>query len=129
MKRILQAIAAAFLLIGLAAPAASAKSAGQVDFWLTVLHNNDGESRLINASGQPDFGGIARFTTLMHDLQEEALTGPPPTPSPGAERGVVTVSSGDNFLAGAQLNASFEPGAPFFASDDDLLHRVKLDEW
>lgn len=124
VKRIVGLVAATFLLIGLAAPAsASAKPAGAVDFWLTVLHNNDGESRLIEASGQPDFGGVARFVTLMNDLQHEARTGPPPTP--GAKRGVVTVSSGDNFLAGAQLSASFEPGAPFY--DALALSRVGYD--
>jgi 2',3'-cyclic-nucleotide 2'-phosphodiesterase (5'-nucleotidase family) len=94
-----------------------------VHFWLTVLHNNDGESRLISASGQPDFGGIARFVTLMNRLQHEAVTGPPA--SPGAKRGVVTVSSGDNFLAGPQLNASFESGAPFY--DALALSRVNYD--
>jgi 2',3'-cyclic-nucleotide 2'-phosphodiesterase (5'-nucleotidase family) len=95
-----------------ASPVEAKRPAEQVDFWLTVLHNNDGESRLISASGQPDFGGIARFTTLMNQLQTDAVTGKPA--SPGAKSGVVTVSSGDNFLAGPQLNASFEEGAPFF---------------
>jgi 5'-nucleotidase len=113
--RLLALVGAVALLAGTllgAAPVEAKRPADQVHFWLTVLHNNDGESRLISASGQPDFGGIARFVTLMKDLQADALTGPPA--SPGAKSGVVTVSSGDNFLAGPQLNASFEAGAPFF---------------
>jgi len=83
----------------------------QVDFWLTVLHNNDGESQLINAgSGLEDFGGIARFKTLADNLKAEAMTFPP---SP-AEHGVVMISSGDNFLAGPEFNASLQSGVPFF---------------
>jgi 2',3'-cyclic-nucleotide 2'-phosphodiesterase (5'-nucleotidase family) len=94
-----------------------------VHFWLTVLHNNDGESRLTGASGQPEFGGVARFKSLMDRLQAEAVTGIPA--SPGAKRGVVTVSSGDNFLAGPQLNASLQEGAPFY--DALALSRVGYD--
>ncbi|MGH2696554.1 MAG: bifunctional metallophosphatase/5'-nucleotidase, partial [Actinomycetota bacterium] len=39
---------------------------------------------------------------------------PPPAAGRGAKRGVVMLSSGDNFLAGPQFNASLEKGAPFF---------------
>ena len=40
---------------------AAAKSGDDVDFYLTILHNNDGESQVINAgSGLEDFGGAAR---------------------------------------------------------------------
>ena len=65
-------------------------------FTLTVLHNNDGESQLISAPGQPDFGGVARFKTLMDDLRADA----------DAAGGVVTLSSGDNFLAGPEFSVS-----------------------
>ena len=35
-------------------------------FWLTLLHNNDDESQLINAGrGLEDFGGAARFMTVV----------------------------------------------------------------
>jgi 5'-nucleotidase len=76
------------------------------DFMLTVLHNNDGESQLINAgSGIEDFGGVARFATLVDHLRSEA----------SAEgSGVLMVSSGDNFLAGPEFNASLEKGVPFY---------------
>ncbi len=49
----------------------------QVDFRLTVLHNDDAESRLIDAGpGQEDFGGVARFATLAGKLERDALSGP-----------------------------------------------------
>ena len=77
-------------------------------FTLTVLHNNDGESQLIDAgSGLEDFGGVARFATLVDELRAEALEG-------AGSRGVLLLSSGDNFLAGPEFNASLEKGVPFY---------------
>jgi 5'-nucleotidase len=84
-------------------------------FWLTVLHNNDGESQLINAPGQPDFGGIARFKTLVDQLEFASLEGPEGEGRPGKD-GVVMLSSGDNFLAGPQFNASLTKGVPYYDS-------------
>lgn len=77
------------------------------DFRLTVLHNNDGESQLIDAgSGQEDFGGVARFKSLVDRLRQEAAA---------AGAGAVLLSSGDNFLAGPELNASLtDPEGRFF---------------
>jgi 2',3'-cyclic-nucleotide 2'-phosphodiesterase (5'-nucleotidase family)/predicted extracellular nuclease len=73
---------------------------GKIDFMLTLLHNNDGESRLLYASESlPDFGNVARFATVVQNLKEEALTGP-------GDRAVLMLSSGDNFLAGPEFNAS-----------------------
>ena len=63
---------------------------------LTVLHNNDGESQLLFAPGQEDFGGAARFKTLLDQLRSDA----------DAEGAVVTLSSGDNFLAGPEFQVS-----------------------
>ena len=86
----------------------------RVDFWLTILHNNDAESNLINlGSGVlADFGGAARFKTVVDNLKRAAVQG---TPSqPGAKRGVIMVSSGDNFLAGPEFNVSLEKGVPFY---------------
>ncbi|MEA3511167.1 MAG: 5'-nucleotidase C-terminal domain-containing protein [Actinomycetota bacterium] len=84
-----------------------------VAFWLTVLHNNDGESELVNlGTGLEDFGGAARFKTLVDDLKWSATHA---TPSqPGAKRGVIMVSSGDNFLAGPEFNAGLANGIPFY---------------
>jgi hypothetical protein len=46
------------------------------------------------------------------DLKKEAVTGRPW--SPGAKRGVMMVSSGDNFLAGPEFNAGVDNGIPFY---------------
>lgn len=73
------------------------------NFKLTVLHNNDGESELINAGeGLEDFGGVARFKTLVDQLKTQAQA---------SGRGVVMLSSGDNFLAGPEFNASLKLSA------------------
>lgn len=80
-------------------------------FQLTILHNNDGESQLIDAgSGLEDFGGAARFVTLVGQLRAAA------TPADTAARsyGVITLSSGDNFLAGPEFGVSLEKGAPYY---------------
>lgn len=77
------------------------------DFTLTVLHNNDGESQLVNAGeGQEDFGGVARFKTLVDRLKAEARQ----------DGGVVMLSSGDNFLAGPEFNVSLRRAetAPYY---------------
>lgn len=77
-------------------------------FTLTILHNNDGESQLINAGGDnTDFGGVARFATLVDNLRTEAVDG-------SGNNGVVMLSSGDNFLASPEFKASLEKGAPFY---------------
>lgn len=81
-------------------------------FQLTVLHANDGESKLLElirttADGSEEiYGGAARFKTLVDDLRKQAPKGP--------DAGAVTISSGDNFLAGPQFNASLEKGVPFY---------------
>jgi 5'-nucleotidase len=106
-----------------------------VDFWLTVLHNNDAESQLVNYPGLEDFGGIARFATLADELKEEAkrlpragnngrqirgglvpagATGNPPRNNDNPGAAAVLVSSGDNFLAGPEFNLSLQNGVPFF---------------
>ncbi|HEX9924779.1 MAG TPA: bifunctional metallophosphatase/5'-nucleotidase, partial [Anaerolineae bacterium] len=78
------------------------------EFTLTVLHNNDGESQLLNAGGDiVDFGGVARFATLVDNLRAEAISG-------AGNEGVVLLSSGDNFLAGPEFSASQEKGIPFY---------------
>lgn len=106
----------------------------EVEFWLTLLHNNDGESRLLpeTRAGFGEVGGVARFASLVELLRREARGGFASVGrgSPGAGRGkgkgmkglgdlnrgdgVLLVSAGDNFLAGPQLNASLSKGVPFF---------------
>jgi 5'-nucleotidase len=105
------------LLFTMVAPASSLAGPPEpkVHFWLTVLHNNDGESDLIDlGTGLEDFGGAARFKTVVDDLKWEAIHGPRAEGQRGAKRGVIMVSSGDNFLAGPEFNASIDKGVPFY---------------
>jgi 5'-nucleotidase / UDP-sugar diphosphatase len=84
----------------------------KVKYWLTVLHNNDGESHLLHAPGQEDFGGVSRFATLASKLKKEAEKGR----DRGTKQLVVLLSSGDNFLAGPQFQASLVKGVPYYDS-------------
>jgi 5'-nucleotidase len=95
-------------------PSVAVAQAPSVNFWLTVLHNNDGESSLINLGTGilEDFGGVARFKTVVDTLKREAVISPPG--ERGAKRGVIMVSSGDNFLAGPAFSASLDKGVPFY---------------
>ena len=77
-------------------------------FQLTLLHNNDGESELLPSG---DFGGVGRFASLVADLKVQAKD---ECPGQGMKCGVVLVSSGDNFLAGPEFNASLQSGTPFY---------------
>lgn len=71
------------------------------DFSLTIFHNNDGESDLLpNGDG---FGGSAHFIAKLAELRAAAATD-----------GQIMLSSGDNFLAGPEFNASLENGVPFY---------------
>lgn len=72
---------------------------------VTVLHNNDAESKLINlgSGGAANYGGIARFKSLVDETRSFYQ---------GLNHGVVTISAGDNFLAGAIFQASLDSGAP-----------------
>jgi 5'-nucleotidase len=115
------AVAASVIVLAPAAAAAGADAspAGAGDdaaFWLTLLHNNDGESKLL---GTGDSGGVARFATVV-----KRLRGASASPE-GARAGTLTVSSGDNFLAGPEFNASLERGVPFY--DSIALNRIGYD--
>jgi 2',3'-cyclic-nucleotide 2'-phosphodiesterase (5'-nucleotidase family) len=123
-RRILSVIVTAALVAGMmltvAAPEADAKkqqdNPEKVAYWLTVLHNNDGESRLIDAGGDlTDFGGVARFATKVDELRREANK-----LKRQGKKASVLISSGDNFLAGPELNASFvnneATGEPYYDS-------------
>ena len=83
---------------------------------LTILHNNDGESRVINAgSGLEEFGGVARFATMVNQTR---------TFYEGLGHGVLTISSGDNFLAGPEFEASRQSGTYY---DALALNRIQYD--
>lgn len=111
------AAVALLMLVGLVAPAMAAPPERpgrpdrpeRVDFTLTVLHNNDGESDLL-----PDdagAGSISRFGWLLRDLRRDALRGPN---KPRGRSGAITITSGDNFLASPELEASFDKGIPWY---------------
>jgi 5'-nucleotidase / UDP-sugar diphosphatase len=80
------------------------------DFTLTILHFNDAESHLLsvgdpeidpatvptaNASDLVNYGGAARFVTVMNDARKNAATD-----------AVIEISAGDNFLPSLALDAS-----------------------
>ena len=95
------------------AGSASAGKKTESKFTLTVLHNNDGESDLVASDddADPGAGTISRFGATLQQLRHEALTGPDKAKT---KSGVVTITSGDNFLAGPELEASFDKGVPFY---------------
>lgn len=88
-------------------------------FELTVLHVNDGESALLPTAADP---GAARFVADLQAMQAEAerSTRLPAQASNRAKqvlqpRAAVTISSGDNYLAGPRLNASLDnPDGTFY---------------
>lgn len=93
----------------------------QVVFRLTLLHNNDGESQLINAgTGLEDFGGVARFASVIENIRSEVEWRGGPRWwrwwrwRCWLHHSVLLVSSGDNFLAGPEFHASLEKGPPFY---------------
>jgi 2',3'-cyclic-nucleotide 2'-phosphodiesterase (5'-nucleotidase family) len=115
---LLAAIFAASALVVGAIPVDARRPADAGAFELTILHNNDGESKLRPSFADSDptkpYAGVAYFASLVEILKAEATAGPPA--NPGAKRGVVMLSSGDNFLAGAEFTASLEKGVPFYDS-------------
>ncbi|MGP1273244.1 MAG: 5'-nucleotidase C-terminal domain-containing protein [Phycisphaerales bacterium] len=83
----------------LATIAGMAAGSSDAQFSLTLLHNGDAESQVISAPGQPDFGGVARFKTLVDQLRAGATTD-----------GVLTIAAGDNFLAGPEYTVGVNDG-------------------
>ena len=75
-------------------------------FRLTILHHNNGNSQLINAGpGLENFGGVARFATVVDELRQVVSD---------AGSSVIMVSAGDNSRAGPQFNASLVQDGPFY---------------
>jgi 5'-nucleotidase len=86
-------------------------------FCLTILHNNDAESQLLDAGSELEsYGGAATFVSLMKLQRDVATAGCSTLDAGDVPRAVVTLSSGDNFLAGPEFNASLEKGPPFYDS-------------
>ena len=97
--------AALAVLVGLLVSAPVAAGAQDADdgFVLTILHNNDGESKLLPDEGSDP--GVARFVALMKRLQAIA-----------AGEAVVTLTSGDNFLASQEFGVSLAREGPLYDS-------------
>jgi 5'-nucleotidase len=88
--------------------------AGSKSFTLTIIHNNDGESSLLPRQIEGvEYGGIARFVTeIRHERWQSYFNW---DPGESRRRGVVTLNSGDNFLAGLTREASNEAGIDYDA--------------
>ena len=83
-------------------PASAQDTEDNEGFTLTILHNNDGESKLLPNDSDP---GVARFVALMKQLQADA-----------SGTGLVTLTSGDNFLASQELGVSLARQGPLYDS-------------
>lgn len=76
---------------------------------LSLIHFNDGLSRLLNAGvGMEDYGGVARFATVVGELKKKTESSQDPF------NALITVSAGNDFLAGQTFNLSLRKGIPFY---------------
>jgi 5'-nucleotidase len=76
---------------------------------VTILHNNDGESHLTAAGNTgvlPHYGNVCRFRYVLDSLRTEAAAN---------TDGSIFLSSGDNFLAGPEYDASVAAGFSYDA--------------
>ncbi|MET0770484.1 MAG: bifunctional metallophosphatase/5'-nucleotidase, partial [Solirubrobacteraceae bacterium] len=123
-SRRLAALTASIAAAGLAAastaaaappPHSQANLGKKPDFRLTLLHNNDGESKLATGDSKAGYGGAARFETVVERLRAEAAVAPVGRENRDKPKGTGTllVSSGDNFLAGLALLLGFQQGPPW----------------
>jgi 5'-nucleotidase len=118
---------AAMMLALLPAGTAGAKKPtddGGVDFWLTILHNNDGESDLLPDEVLDDDDnvigfekGVAYFARTLKDARTAANQ----KSGDNAKRGTIFVSSGDNFLASPTFTAGLADGVFYDALALDSL--------
>ncbi len=107
-----------FMLVAVGSMTLAFTGLAHAQYSVTVLHNNDGESRLDSyTNAQPEFGGIARFATVLENTRNfyEAQN-----------HGVVSIYAGDTFLAGARFQASLDSGAPGSRTFYDALAISRL---
>lgn len=76
---------------------------GEPVYRLVVLHAGGGESALVS---ETDHGGAARFIARLRQLQIDARE--------VEGSAVISLASGDSFLAGATFAVSLERGIPFY---------------
>lgn len=97
------------LVAGLAVPSSPGDVGADDRFTLTILHNNDADSRLLNrGEGLEDFGGAARFKALVDAERSKAPGGP--------NAATVLLSGGNSIEVGPQAEASLARGVPFYDS-------------
>lgn len=101
--------AATFALLAQASAPALAAS-------LTILHNNDGETKLLplSISGQT-YAGASRFVTAVNTVRNDRIA---------AGRDVLTISSGDNFLASPIFTNNLSTGTFF---DAQVISAINYD--
>ncbi len=116
----LVSLAAAIVMVLTLAPVdgADAEKPPKVDFTLTILHNNDGESELLPRGEDDQEGGVARFKSVVDREKVEARTNGKGKKN---KRDVMMVSSGDNFLAGPEFTASLADGVFYDAIALDAI--------
>jgi len=113
-RRLIAVVASLAMIVALVAAAgpADARKEPKAEVWLTLLHNNDGESALLPTEIDGEmFGGVATFGTLVDQLRDAGLV---QSTFKGAKEATLLVSSGDNYLASAQFQASLEKGVPYY---------------
>jgi 5'-nucleotidase len=92
---------------------------------LTLLHNNDGESKLLTGDSLANVGGAARYVTKLNQVRQQAAAFTDPAIEAGTKaKGTVNVSSGDNFLAGINYQGSLAAGSFY---DAFPLNRIGYD--
>ncbi|MXW76263.1 MAG: LysM peptidoglycan-binding domain-containing protein [Acidimicrobiaceae bacterium] len=96
MLAVLAMVSAVLASLTLTAGAQTPQPISAETFTLTILHNNDGESKLL-PDDEAGFPGVARFAAQMKLMQ---------TAAGSTSNGVITLTSGDNFLASQELGVS-----------------------
>ncbi len=122
---LLALLAALAMVLALVPSGVAGAEDHDVDFWLTILHNNDGESEVIpaevldaddNVIGFE--GGVAYFAKVLSNARTDANIKPK---GDNTSRGSIFVSSGDNFLASPSFTASEANGIFYDAVALDAL--------
>ena len=94
-------------------------------FRMTLLHNNDGESKLRTGDSITNYGGAARFTAKLAETRAAAEAYSDADIAAGRKKqGVVVVSSGDNILPGVTARAAPAAGRSY---DAYVLSRIGYD--
>ncbi|MGI9608838.1 MAG: bifunctional metallophosphatase/5'-nucleotidase, partial [Acidimicrobiia bacterium] len=123
---VLSALATGLAQAGNHRPDHGGGDGNDVEFVLTVLHNNDGESDLVpdEVEGGGFEKGAAYFKTKLEQARWESNRwwfGDFGDRDDRARRGNIFVSSGDNFLASVSFEASVQNGVYYDALTLDRL--------